>query len=216
MMFLDCIGHNACGISIEIIIEKKRKAMNEEIQVPQEKGGQVVTPLIKEDHVSMKVLIVGVPVFIVQLIAVYFITANILLNKIEGTPTAAAASEEVFMEEEGVEEDSDSTNQANVTLGEFIYSVDDIIVNPAGTNGQQLLLTSIAFDLSKEEDLKKLKGKEVVIKDMIISVLSSKNITMLSNTTYKDSLRTEISTNLQNFIPNIKVNKVYFSKYIIN
>ena len=43
----------------------------------------------KKGGMNMKVLIVGLPVFIIQLVAVYFITGNFLLSRIE----AKAASE---------------------------------------------------------------------------------------------------------------------------
>ena len=119
-----------------------------------------------------------------------------------------------------VPKENQSKKETNETkksaIGKFIYSVDDVIVNPAGTNGDQLLLTSIAFDVATQEGEKELKEKEIIVKDMIISVLSSKTIGQLNNTSYKDTLRTEISKKLQVNLPEVKVNKVYFSKYIIN
>lgn len=190
--------------------------MNEEVKTA-EKEEIDIDSTSKKDSVSLKVLVVGIPLFIVQLIAVYFITANILMDKVQGTTIEEA--EAALVDESVTESDevtADSTEKPTVIIGKYIYSVDDIIVNPAGTNGQQLLLTSIAFDLGSEEDKNNLEGKDVVVKDMIISVLSSKTISLLSNTSYKDSLKSEISEKLTEFVPDAHVNRVYFSKYIIN
>ena len=197
-------------------MEKLEGKMSEEVQNAEKKEVDLGSTT-KKDSVSLKVLVIGIPIFIVQLIAVYFITANILMDKVQGSTIEEvdpASVEETSAEES--EDVTDSTEKSDVVVGKYIYSVDDIIVNPAGTNGQQLLLTSIAFDLGSEEDKANLEGKDVVVKDMIISVLSSKTISLLSNTAYKDSLKNEISEKLAEFVPDAHVNRVYFSKYIIN
>ena len=167
---------------------------------------EVVQPPSSSSKINIKVFLFGLPVFILQLVFVYYITANILMNRHEyGTEAATEDSE--------TEEVEDSANV--VELGKHIYSVDDIIVNPAGTDGKKLLLTSVGFDIATEEGYKELESKEILVKDMIISILSEKSLSKLRNWNYKDSLRTEIASNMQNFMPNINVNKVYFSKFII-
>ena len=164
--------------------------------------------------INMKIILFGLPLFILQLIIVYFVTANILLNKVNKNSSAKEAASETVQPVANKEQKSAVVQKPAV--GKYLYSVDDIIVNPAGTNGDQLLLSSLAFDLATEDGEKEIKGKEIVVKDLIISILSSKTITQLSNSAYKDTLRAEISKKVQELLPNIKVNKVYFSKYIIN
>jgi len=184
--------------------------MDQENETPETPAENI--PETKKDGINMKVILFGLPIFIVQLIVVYFVTANILLNKVQGT---AAPSDSTAVDQ-GEKAGENAEQKGKPSAGNFLYSVDDMIVNPAGTNGDQLLLTSIAFDLASPEAEKIIKEKEIVVKDMIISVLSSKTIVQLNNTLYKDTLRAEISKKLQTNLPQIKVNKVYFSKYIIN
>jgi flagellar FliL protein len=186
--------------------------MEQEIQNTETQSLDI--PEIKKGGINMKVILFGLPLFIVQLIVVYFVTANILLNKVEGN--SAHQQTEGQAAAQPADTNVKKAESQKSELGKYIYSVDDMIVNPAGTNGDQLLLTSIAFDLATPESEKEIKEKEIVVKDMIISVLSSKSITQLNNTAYKDTLRTEISKKLQTNMPQVKVNKVYFSKYIIN
>ncbi len=165
----------------------------------------------KKSSPITKIILFGVPAFIIQLIVVYFITANILINKVGGN--------EIFLEETESEEEvteEEDIPEGTGAIGQFIYTVDDIIVNPANSKGEQLLLTSLAFDVQSEENKVELKSKEVLIKDMILSILASKNSRMLSNINLRDSLRTEISSKVENFLPGITINKVYFSKYILN
>ena len=181
-----------------------------------EDGLEEITPELKEKPKSKfnpKILIFGLPIFVVQLIAVYFITANILMKKIDGQTsekTKDTSTEQVD------EESGDEIDTTNFAYGEYIFQIEDIIVNPANTKGEKLLLSSVAFDLPEEAFQKELEKKQILVKDMIISVLSSKSISQLSNINYKDSLRVEISNSVQSMFADLTINKVYFSKYIIN
>lgn len=160
-----------------------------------------------------KILIFGLPIFVVQLIVVYFITANILMKKMDGKTTEPALKNETS---EVVAENDEESDTAKLNYGEHIFLIEDIIVNPANTQGQQLLLSSVAFDVPEEAFQKELEKKQILVKDLIISILASKSISQLSNVSFKDSLRIEISEKVQETVGNMKINKVYFSKYIIN
>ncbi len=187
--------------------------MEEENTNPEKQAVEI--PESKKGGINMKIILFGLPLFILQLIVVYFVTANILLNKVQGNSELQSAAGQTT-EQKTKDAASKPAKKETASVGKYLYSVDDVIVNPAGTNGDQLLLTSIAFDLATQEAEKEIKEKEIVVKDLIISVLSSKTINQLNNTLYKDTLRTEISKKLNTNLPQIKVNKVYFSKYIIN
>ncbi len=177
---------------------------NEKSEVEEEKKSK--------SKFNPKILIFGLPLFVIQLIAVYFITANILLTKME---SRAADKTTETHNTEAVEED-EANDTSNLNLGEYIFEIEDIIVNPAYTKGEQLLLSSVAFDVPSETIMKELEKKQILVKDAVISVLSSKSISQLGNVQFKDSLRVEISEKVHDLFSDIKVNKVYFSKYILN
>lgn len=168
----------------------------------------------KKSMINPKVFLIGLPIFVLQLIVVYFVTANILLSKIQNHQQPGSTEQAAEVESEG-EENQKDTAKHQVELGKFVFSIVDIIVNPAGTNGQRLMLTDIGVDLASQEQLEVFKSKEVVVKDIIVSILSGKNLSQLSNSAYKDTLKTEITKNLVNSFPETKINNVYFSKYII-
>lgn len=158
---------------------------------------------------NSKILVMGIPVFIIQLVAVYFITANILMKKIESRAAGEGKGNQAGQV-------SDSTGkQQKVELGKYIYSIDDIIVNPAGTDGKRLLLASVGIDLKQDAMINDLKTREALVKDVIISTLSSKDVDQLNSTTYRDTLKTEISGQLVHLIPSVGINTIYFSKFIL-
>ena len=164
-----------------------------------------------------KILIIGLPIFIVQLVAVYFITANILLPGSHSSATKVGEKTEETTEatKEGQSGETEEGKTSENGASGLIFSVDDMIVNPAQTNGKMLLLASIGLSVENEESKKVMEEKQVIVKDAIISVLSSKNVTQLSSSEYRDTLKTEILKNLAVQMPGSKVNNIYFSKFII-
>ena len=166
------------------------------------------TEVTKEkSKLNPKIFIIGVPLFIIQLVAVYMIAANLVISKMKADGTYV---------EEYTEEVADSTKEPKSSeLGKFIYEMDDIIVNPAGTDGQRLLMASLGFDVASEEILKEMESKQIVLKDMIISTFSEKTLPELNQIGYKDSLKQIIISNIAGLMPKVKINTVYFSKYII-
>lgn len=188
----------------------------------------------KKSGLSLKVILIGIPLFAIQVVAVYYITANVLLSRFEEQANAkniksTEASHGTENHGEQFEEFTDSHGEETYeeepyeeeyqgspkVLGEHIYSIDDIIVNPSGTDGKRLLLTSVGLDVATEEQYQTLEKKEILVKDIIISVLASKKMEELKDYSRKDSLKIEISKNIRRSIRSVKINKVYFSKYII-
>jgi flagellar protein FliL len=160
----------------------------------------------KKSFFNPKLLLIGLPLFTIQLVAVYFITANILLSRIHDTGNIKnPATQTSEKKEEPVKQSS----------SHFIYTIDDILVNPAGTNGKRFLLTSIGLDLRSEDEKKLLQSREAIVKDLIISTISAKSLDQLSEVAYRDSLKEELMAKVREIIPGVNINNVYLTKYII-
>ncbi|HEX2866410.1 MAG TPA: flagellar basal body-associated FliL family protein [Ignavibacteriales bacterium] len=166
-------------------------------------------PAPKKGGINPKVLVIGLPVFIVQLVVVYFVTANILLSKKEKDALSADKDKAPVTE----------VKTSSVQTGP-IETIEDLIVNPAGTNGQRLLLTSVGFGLIAEEKeaedaKKKFEEKKVIIQDVVNTTLAGKTVSELSSISYRDTVKTEILKTLKERVPDIKVGNIFFSKFII-
>lgn len=179
-----------------------------------------VIPEPKKSAINPKVLLIGLPIFVIQLVVVYFITANILLSKIQNSNQPASQVPETVTEggeaAQPGEGEGTPAKADTVEIGKYLHSMKDIIVNPAGTNGSRYLLVDISFDFPSSEQMEKFKNKEILAKDVIISTLSSKSLAQLNNVMYKeDSLKYELINKLVSRIPKTKINNVLFSRYIV-
>ena len=136
----------------------------------------------------------------------YFITATF---RVKSAPSSHS-------EKDGEQVEEASEEDAEHSEPQKIFNIEDLIINPAGTSGQRLLLLSIGFGVGDEEKLKLLQENEVVIKDIVINTVSKKTLGSLSKIELKDSLKVELAENINLAYPKAKINNVYFSKYLIN
>lgn len=162
-----------------------------------------------ESSFTRKLIIFGIPAFLVQLVVVYFLTAKFVVplavqNSVAATPGTATAAPS----EEG------SPSSADVK-DDFIFVIKDMIINPAGTNGQRYLLTTIAFNVSTEEGMKSLEKREMAVRDLLNTVLTSKTMDQLIDVSKREALRQEIFGQSKTLVNNGVLRSVYFSKYII-
>jgi len=166
----------------------------------------------KKKGFNFKVILIGLPLFVVQLILVYFVTATFLVKGSSNSKISNDVENAELMDEDGDGENSDEEN-AGV---QQIFNIEDLIINPAGTSGQRLLLLSIGFGVADEEKLNLLMKNEIVIKDMVISTVAQKTLGTLSRIELKDSLKVELADRINLAYPKANVKNVYFSKYLIN
>lgn len=167
-------------------------------------------PAAKQSPRSTKnILLIGVPAFLVQLVLVYFLTAKFLVP-ISLKNAAAASPQNPSEASHAVPAHDESETQE-----EFLFVIKDLIINPAGTNGQRYLLTTIGFNVSSEAARKEMEKKELAVRDALNSILTSKTMDDLIDVSKREMLRHEIYERCKELIKSGKLQSVYFSKYII-
>jgi len=177
--------------------------MAKEIQPPdQAKQPQPApaAPAAPQGVTPMKLVILGVPLFLVQLAVVYFLVAKFV------SPAAAPSPSEPPKAAESKETSDQSKS---------IFVVKDIIVNPAGTNGTRFLLTTVGFEINGAEREKEVEKKEVQVRDVLNTVLTSKGLDDLVRPEQREALRKEIFQKVAEMLPAGTLSNVYFSKFII-
>jgi flagellar protein FliL len=165
-----------------------------------------------------KLIMFGVPLFIVQLVAVYFLITKVLAPSPASTaePEHATSSESSEKEKGKKGHGSEGKEEKEGEGGEGkIYIVKDLIVNPAGTNGTRFLLTTVGFEVTTPEALKDIESKDVMVRDALNTILTSKDLASLVNVEGRETLRKEIQEKVGGFVRGGELVSVYFSKFII-
>jgi flagellar FliL protein len=142
----------------------------------------------------------------VQLILIFFVI------KIFITPATSSAPA-------GHEAAAGSAKEASGHGGgaepQSLFVVKDLIVNPAGTNGTRFLLTTVGFEVSGPEMMKELEMKEIQVRDILNTILTSKGLDELVDVNQREILRSEIAERMNVLLKNGTLSSVYFSKFII-
>ncbi len=153
-----------------------------------------------QPFISKKMIIIGIPVFLVQVALFYF-----LLSKFVGSHPVEAASKSDKHETEAVAEEGIKN----------IFVIKDVIVNPSGTNGTRFLLTTIGVEVTTAEAMKEMETLDIQIRDALNSILTSKGLVELSDAHQREKLREEIGVKISSYLKTGKTKNVYFSKFII-
>lgn len=176
---------------------KTKEASEEKSQAaPQE------VPEKKPSLSLRKLLFIGVPVFIVQLVAVYFVLVNFV------APSHGASPSEM-------KDTAEAAGKAALESEQPVFLLKEILVNPAGTNGTRFLLTSIGFEVSSQEAARELEKKEVQVRDLMNTILTSKTLPELIDYQKREEIRAEIMQKTGTLVKAGTLKKVYFSKFII-
>ena len=73
-----------------------------------------------------------------------------------------------------------------------VYKLDNVIVNPAGSQGQRFLMCSVAIESDDPKALDTLREHEIELRDRVVTMLSQQDMNHLTALGARDSLRVQL------------------------
>jgi len=162
-------------------------------QPPEEGGGEP-----KKSGSIVKIGIIAA-VLLVQIVASYFLQKTFLFQN------AAAGSAKAEVKKEKAKESGEIK----------VVMLDEIVVNPAETGGRRYLVATLGLQVSAPEADKTIEKYKPLIRDALISLLSSKHMDELSRISYRDTLREQIKDAANRQLRGVSVENVVFSSYVL-
>ncbi len=168
-----------------------------------------LTPLLT------KVAIFGV-IALVAIIAAYLVTLKVLKPMLatespaveQAVPAKAEAAKAEEPKEHGGGHGSEESGSA-----EF-FTIESIVVNPAETGGTRYLSCSVSFEVAKDA-MGVFKEKEVKIKDILITILSSKTVDELADIKMRNDMRKQILAVVNRFVAPAQASAVYLTDFVL-
>ncbi len=148
----------------------------------------------------MKTIIILVVVVLVMAGAAFMVVSKFLAPQHPAT------------EQEAAEEPSDEPEE-NVK-GE-IFMVEELLVNPTGTSGTRFLSASIGLEVADHETVLQLEEQKMPVRDLLITILSSRTVEQLTNAADREMMREEIANRINKLLGPQKVSAVYFVDYVL-
>jgi len=101
-----------------------------------------------------------------------------------------------------------------VDFGSF-YEVDNMIINPAQSQGSRYLMVNVGFESDKETVLTELEDKEVVIRDRVIKMLGEFTVPELSDIDRRAFLKDTLLSSVNEVLKDGEVRRLYFTQYVL-
>ena len=162
-----------------------------------------------------KVAIFGV-IALVAIVAAYLLTLKVLKPMLASEPPAVeqaapATAEPPKQAEPKVEGGEHGEGTGGPT--EF-FTIESIVVNPAETGGTRYLSCSVSFEVPKES-MPAFKEKEVKIKDILITILSSKTVDELADIKQRNDMRKQILAVVNRFTTPAEADAVFLTDFVL-
>jgi len=113
------------------------------------------------------------------------------------------------------EDAMDEMNEADALLDIVLRPIDTFVVNLSGDGGARYIKIDMELELSNGDVSDELEKRKPQIRDIIITLLSSKTYEQIDSSEDKEFLREEVKNTINGFLVKGKVLKVYFSQFIV-
>jgi flagellar FliL protein len=95
------------------------------------------------------------------------------------------------------------------------YTVDNLVLNPAETQGTRFLMASLVVAVDGEETAAALLARDAEIRDHLILLLGSRTVEELTDVGHRDALKEEIRAALAELAPSHEIVAVYLPTFVV-
>lgn len=157
---------------------------------------------------------------LVAVSAAYLLTLKVLKPMMASDAPTEQAAEPVKAEPVKEEKHEEASAGHGGGGGEHagtnqFFTVESIVVNPAETQGTRYLSCSVSFEVASPEDLKAFEEKAVKIKDLLITILSSKTVDELADIKVRNDMRRQILAVVNRFTTPAQATAVYLTDFVL-
>ncbi len=150
------------------------------------------------------------------------ITAGII-GKLTPAELAAHTPAKRADGEEGEEADAHGDGDAKEAEGDHapagppaLYTISDLVLNPAGSGGTRFLMMSVAFDVKDSAAVETLKQRDAEIKDAVLALVGAKTVEQLAEVSAREPLKAEINALVTKIAKQKKIiRRVSFPQFVI-
>jgi flagellar FliL protein len=95
-----------------------------------------------------------------------------------------------------------------------LYKIDNIIVNPAGSQGARFLMVSLAIEAPDARALDRLREREAQVRDVVTSVLERQTLEMLTRLGARERMKSELISAVAP-IAGVRALDIYLPQFVI-
>jgi flagellar protein FliL len=171
---------------------------------------------------------IGIGAVVIGLVLALFVIKPMLSDAPAESGDQASAEEHAKADESDKKDDkhkkSDEKKDDNgkktdghggETAGSLLHEIDNIVVNPAGTGGSRYLSVSFAFELGSKQTADVFESRDAIIRDALITILSSKSVSQLTDPREKEITRLQIKRRIESLLKTQEIAGVYYTDFVL-
>jgi flagellar FliL protein len=101
------------------------------------------------------------------------------------------------------------------TVPGAVHTLDNLIVNPAGTQGTRFLVVSVALEVDRPETAAGLVARDAEVRDAVLRVLGGKTVADLSDVEKRETLKDEIGAAVKALMKSGEIRRLYLPQFVI-
>ena len=111
--------------------------------------------------------------------------------------------------------ESEAESPPRVRDPEGVVALDNIIVNPAGTNGMRFLMVTVALDVGDKHHAEEARGRSLEIRDVVIGVLEQQTLEMLTSPGARQRVKQHLLSALQSLLGDGTVLEILIPHFVV-
>ncbi|WP_456453085.1 flagellar basal body-associated protein FliL [Hydrogenimonas sp.] len=159
----------------------------------------------KKSSGGSNVVLILIVVLLVLVLAIGGVVAYLMLSGDE-------AEDATVVKQEKVEKKRHRSDSAEVGP---MYPLDKFTVNLMSENGRRFLVVKMNLEEDSEELTPELDKKTPLVRDIVISILSSKTVEEITTAKGKEKLKEEIIAQINRHLNDGEIRHVYFTEFVI-
>ena len=157
---------------------------------------------------------IGLGVVVLGVVLALFVLKPMMSGG-EGDSTGTEQTQHDEKAKEKPKKSKKSSHGEDGAAGSMVYAIKDIVVNPAGTGGTRFLSVSFGFELDSPDLATEFEEREPLVRDALITILSSKTVAELTNAKQKEIIRYQVKKRLSDLLKTEEINGVYYTDFVL-
>jgi flagellar FliL protein len=96
-----------------------------------------------------------------------------------------------------------------------VYTIDNLVLNPAESGGTRFLLLSVTFELKNATVLEQMKTRDAELRDAVLVTLGKKTVDQLADMAQRDSIKVQLTRAAATLFRKGAVKRIYFPQFVI-
>lgn len=96
-----------------------------------------------------------------------------------------------------------------------IHAIENLVINPANTNGAKFLLVTTSIVAKDAAALEEIAARDTEVRDRIVDFLSAKAVEELGDPARREGLRTDLAVAVGGLFPEGTVKRVLLPQFVI-